>query len=79
MLLLNISVPFWKVIISIDFFLFLSFINYFIVVQLQLSAFSPHHSPQPQPAHLPPLLTFLEYVDSTPIPGNIQGKTFFIF
>ena len=25
------------------------FFNYFIVVQLQLSAFSPHHSPAPQP------------------------------
>ena len=31
------------------------FFNYFIIVQLQLSAFSPHHSPQPQPNPPPSL------------------------
>ena len=30
--------------------------NYFIVIQVQLSAFTPHHSPHPNHPHLPPLL-----------------------
>ena len=40
-----------------DFFFF-QFLNYFIVVQLQLSAFSPHLStpPHPNQTSLPPLL-----------------------
>ena len=35
---------------ELAFYLFIYlFLNYFIVVQLQLSAFLPHHSPPPQP------------------------------
>ena len=41
--------------ISISFFFF----NYFIVVPLQLSAFSPHHSPPPQPNPPPSLASTL--------------------
>ena len=42
---------------KISFFLFFSFsINYFIVVQLQLSEFSPHPPPNPSQTHFPPLL-----------------------
>ena len=34
----------------------LFFCFYFIVVKVQLSAFSPHHSPSSQTSHLPPLI-----------------------
>ena len=34
----------------------MNFKNFFIVVQLQLSSFTPHYSPQPSHPHLPPLL-----------------------
>ena len=39
--------------------LFVCFINYFIVVQLQLSAFSPCHFPLPQPNPPPCLASIL--------------------
>ena len=38
------------------FLIFFQFLNYFIVVQLQLSAFSPHPLPNPSQTPLPPLL-----------------------
>ena len=38
---------------------FLFFLNYFIVVQLQLSAFSPHQSPTPPPNPPPSLASTL--------------------
>ena len=55
----------WVVLISYlykCFYLFIYFINYFIVIQLQLSAFSPHHSP-PTPTAKP---TFLPCFHSPP-------------
>ena len=37
------------VIVSRQSHTYIFFKNYFVVVQLQLSAFTPHHSPLPQP------------------------------
>ena len=39
--------------------LFVTFFNYFIIVQLQLSSFSPHHFPPPQPIPPPSLVSTL--------------------
>ena len=40
---------------SFFFYYFLNYFNFFIVVQVQLSPFSPHHSPPSQPSSLPTL------------------------
>ena len=54
--------------------LFMIFLNYFIFVQLQLSAFSPHPSTQPQPNPLPSLASTLPlgfvYVSFIVVPEN---------
>ena len=54
--LLTICLPSWKKCLfrsSVHYY----FLNYFIVVQSQLSAFSPHYSPpHPSQTHIPPLL-----------------------
>ena len=55
----------------------LIFLNYFIVVQLQLSAFTSHHSsPHPSQTHLPsllshPLLGFVHVVPENPSPSSL--------
>ena len=45
----------WKD-MTTEFFYFIIFKNYFIGVQVLLSAFTPHHSPNPSHPHLPPLI-----------------------
>ena len=51
------------------------FLNYFIVIQLQLSAVTPHLSPQPQPTPSPSLASTLPFVLSM-CPLELFLKTF---